>query len=155
VQLASNTFFGAEYILKDTIIKETSFDFKIKEVGEYFWRVKAVNPFGLSSWALKRSFKVNASAVEDKEQIAPVILFQSEPNPSSGKIKIRFDLNLPLNAELIIFDQVGVKKSINLGNLSAGSHSVDYDFSAYPSGVYFYSLKTELGTITKKLEIVK
>jgi hypothetical protein len=36
-----------------------------------------------------------------------------------------------------------------------GIYKVDWDASAYPSGVYFYELKAESFTETKKMVLVK
>jgi hypothetical protein len=39
--------------------------------------------------------------------------------------------------------------------MEAGAHTVQWDASASPSGVYFYRLKTSASTITKKMLLIR
>jgi hypothetical protein len=41
------------------------------------------------------------------------------------------------------------------GDLEAGSYKADWQAFGYPSGIYFYTLKTEEFTSTKKMMLVK
>ncbi len=89
-------------------------------------------------------------------------LFQNYPNPFNPSTKIKFDI-APLSrgvggvlTSLKIIDILG-KEIATLVNeqLQPGSYSVDWNASEYPSGIYFYRLKTDNFTDTKRLILVK
>ena len=84
-------------------------------------------------------------------------LSQNYPNPFNPITKIKFSvappLNLPLSGgdvtavagavgvRLIIYDVLGREVATLINQqMQPGSYSVDWDASAYPSGVYFYKL---------------
>jgi hypothetical protein len=88
-------------------------------------------------------------------------LSQNFPNPFNPATTITFTLARAGGAKLDIFDILGrlVACPIN-GRLSAGEHAVtwtgvDNDGRDLPSGVYFYRLACDEGTITRKMMLVK
>jgi len=78
------------------------------------------------------------------------------PNPTSGNVKITFELqrssevrlsNMDINVRLIA-------RSLQ-GHLSAGQHTLTEDFSGKLSqGMYFITLQTEQGSMTQKLTVL-
>ncbi len=88
-------------------------------------------------------------------------LHQNYPNPFNPVTKIRFAIP-PFNfgegeaVRLVIYDLLGrhVETLIN-EQLKPGIYEVDWDASKYSSGAYFYSLKSESFTQTKKMTLVK
>ncbi len=83
-------------------------------------------------------------------------LEQNYPNPFNPSTNIRFDI--PGNAEvkLIVYDLIGNQQAVLIDkDLKAGSYSVDWDASEFPSGVYFYRLITPGYTTTKKMILIK
>jgi len=83
-------------------------------------------------------------------------LFQNYPNPLNPSTTIKFDLPKSGIVKLKIFDMLG-KEIATLVNkyLNAGTFSVDWNGSQYPSGVYFYRLETESFTDVKRMLLVK
>jgi hypothetical protein len=89
-------------------------------------------------------------------------LSQNYPNPFNPVTNIKFDLPKSGFVEITIYDLLGreVTQLVNQ-HLQAGSYSVDWDASNYPSGVYFYSLvvgdNTNNGGYaeTKKMVLIK
>ncbi len=83
-------------------------------------------------------------------------LFQNYPNPFNPTTQIRFALLQKSNVVLEIFDLLGKKIETLLNkNLSSGFHSVIFNASKYPSGIYLYKLKTEKFHQAKKLILLK
>ncbi len=83
------------------------------------------------------------------------------PNPFNPTTQINFSIDKETNVSIDIYNIRG-QKVVNLvqDRLGAGAHSVVWDGkddnnSALSSGVYFYSLKTERNTITKKMMLLK
>ncbi len=84
-------------------------------------------------------------------------LFQNYPNPVNGWTTIAFDLPRDEGVTLELFDIRGALVATLLsGPVEAGTgRSVMVDASRYPSGVYFYRLRSAHASITKKLVILR
>ena len=92
-------------------------------------------------------------------------LYQNYPNPFNPTTKIKFDVAkssplIPLQrgefVKLVVFDLLGkeVETLVN-EQLAPGTYSVDWDASAFPSGVYFYKLSAGDFTDTKRMVLIK
>ncbi len=83
-------------------------------------------------------------------------LSQNYPNPFNPSTTISF--SLPRNSEtrLEVFDLLGrTVESRDLGTLSAGDHAVSFDASRMASGVYFYRVTTQSGSLSRKMVLLK
>jgi hypothetical protein len=83
-------------------------------------------------------------------------LEQNYPNPFNPSTKISFGLPQRSGVILKVFNTLGqeVAELVN-ESLEAGTHSYNFDASKLTSGVYFYSLQTDAGVISKKMTLVK
>lgn len=83
-------------------------------------------------------------------------LKQNYPNPFNPSTKISFDIKNSTFATLKVFDMNGreVKTLVN-ENLAAGSYEINFNASDLNSGVYFYVIRTNEFTETKKMMLVK
>jgi hypothetical protein len=83
------------------------------------------------------------------------------PNPFNLMTSIRFDLPAAARATLEVFDVNGRKVSgsgttpTTDGLYTAGSHSITFDGSNLPSGVYLYRLSAGQNTATGKMVLLK
>lgn len=104
---------------------------------------------------VRMNFDKDAWIAADVEEFeADFNLRQNVPNPASGTTAIYFDLISAANAKLTISDVSGkVIETMTLGNLPAGSHVKDIDVSNYASGMYYYTLSTDVASRTKKMMI--
>lgn len=95
---------------------------------------------------------------DDNDASAPTrfALLQNYPNPFNAETVIKFSLPQSRNISLTIYDLLG-KKILTLtdGYLQAGVHSVNFDASDLPSGVYFYRLQSEDRVETKRMILLK
>ena len=104
-------------------------------------------------------------------------LSQNYPNPFNPSTKIKFCIAPPLRTngaylplsggdvnalagtvgvKLVVFDELGhVVATLVNEKLNPGTYEVDFDGSALSTGVYFYVLKTESFSATKKLMLIK
>ncbi len=72
------------------------------------------------------------------------VLNQNYPNPFNPSTTISFSLPKTSRIELRIFNTLGqLVKVVAKGELSAGTHSVDWNAENMSSGIYFYNLKAE------------
>ena len=102
--------------------------------------------------------KYNAHQHARPENLAPV---QTRPNPFNGSTTIRFALNENGDINLAIFDLLGRKvKQLQSGILPAGEHSftwngTDDGGANVTSGIYFYRLQSNQGTLTRRMVMLK
>lgn len=83
-------------------------------------------------------------------------LSQNFPNPFNPATKISLSLPSSGNVRLIVFDMLGREVAAIINNrMNAGFYTIDWDASAYPSGVYFYKLTAGDFTETKKMILIK
>lgn len=83
-------------------------------------------------------------------------LFQNYPNPFNPTTTFAYYLATSSEVRLEVFDVLGrVVESRDLGWLSVGPGQVEFDGSYLASGVYFYRLSTESGSLTKKMILLK
>ncbi len=84
-------------------------------------------------------------------------LLQNYPNPFNPVTNISFTLPRKSFVSLQILDRTGREVAVLIsGNLSAGSHSRQWDAADFPSGIYLYRIQIN-GQVyqTKKLTLLK
>jgi len=83
-------------------------------------------------------------------------LSQNYPNPFNPSTTIEFTLPAAGNVRLILFDAVGEEVDVIASkDFSAGFHSVNYNASNLPSGVYFYRIETGSFVQSKKMILLR
>jgi PKD repeat protein len=83
-------------------------------------------------------------------------LGQNYPNPFNPTTVIEFSIPTTSQVSLIVYNVVGQKVTTLVNQtLDAGAHSVEWDASAMPSGVYLYQLQFGDNTISKKMVLAK
>ncbi|MBS1272514.1 MAG: Sporulation-specific N-acetylmuramoyl-L-alanine amidase [Candidatus Marinimicrobia bacterium] len=83
-------------------------------------------------------------------------LKQNYPNPFNPTTKIEYTLPNDSKVRLTVFNLRGeIVRSLVAGYQSAGYHTVEFDASEMPSGVYLYRLESPEFTSTKKMSVVK
>ena len=88
-------------------------------------------------------------------------LYQNYPNPFNNSTQIRFDLDRNEHVKLVIYDSNGrlVSTLIN-STLNAGPHTLHWSGVnnrgvEVPSGVYFYQLDSDHGSLRHKLVLIR
>jgi hypothetical protein len=105
------------------------------------------------------------TSVEETDTSAPppsrAILSQNFPNPFNPLTAIRFALSSPGRVHLAVYDAKGrlVKVLID-GNVATGEHAVPWDGRdraghAVPAGVFFARIRTNLGSETIPMSLVR
>jgi hypothetical protein len=88
---------------------------------------------------------------------APVaFLSQNYPNPFNNETKIRFQLTSATAIRLVVYNILGQEVDILAeGEFPAGIHYVGWQGDGLPSGVYFYRLMMEAGSISRRMTLVR
>lgn len=83
-------------------------------------------------------------------------LYQNYPNPFNPNSIIKFNILKADKVNLTIFDITGKEiKSLVNEILNAGTYEVDFNGEELSSGIYFYTLKTDDFSDTKKMMLIK
>lgn len=83
-------------------------------------------------------------------------LEQNYPNPFNPSTSIKFDVPKDAGVKLVIYDLIGNQQAVLVDKeLRAGSYSVEWDASEFPSGVYLYKLIAPGYTATRKMILIK
>jgi len=79
---------------------------------------------------------------------------QNSPNPFRETTVINVQLEQQANLSLEVFTLMGQKvMDLNKGRLNAGPYQFRLDGSQLPSGIYFYTVKADNESITKKMMV--
>ncbi|MDO9186907.1 MAG: T9SS type A sorting domain-containing protein [Bacteroidia bacterium] len=83
-------------------------------------------------------------------------LFQNSPNPAKQNTVITFQLNSSGLVSLALFDMLGnlVSSLIN-EEMKAGTHAIPLETATKPNGIYFYVLKKDGFSQTKRMVVSK
>ncbi len=83
-------------------------------------------------------------------------LNQNYPNPFNPTTSISYTMKEKDHVTLIVFDILGKEVARLVDGIQAeGEHSVNFDGSSLPSGMYIYQLKGSTFNINKKMVLIK
>ena len=83
-------------------------------------------------------------------------LSQNYPNPFNPVTNIKFAILKAGNVNLSVYDVNGRKvEELVQGSFNAGTYEVRWDAARYSSGIYFYTVKTNEFSETKRMVLVK
>ncbi len=99
---------------------------------------------------------ITSISIRNPEIPASFSLSQNYPNPFNSMTNIKMNILNAGVAKLTVFDLLG-RKVADIVNeyLQPGTYQVQFDASDLTSGIYFYQLKTDNFTETKKLLFIK
>lgn len=83
-------------------------------------------------------------------------LLQNHPNPFNPVTRIQYTLPTASHVKIMIYDITGrMVEKLRDQVMNAGNHTLNWDASELPSGVYFYRLESDLFTDVKKCLLIK
>jgi hypothetical protein len=83
-------------------------------------------------------------------------LSQNYPNPFNPVTVINYQLPKTSNVKLSIFNELGQNVNVLVNkSQSAGNYKIEWDATAFPSGVYFYRLEAGSFVSTMKMILIK
>ena len=130
----------------DTVMYVGTVSFAIQEQPNISLALKSVQ-----SQCITSSVKTT-----DKEIPDQYILYQNYPNPFNPETNISFEIPKGQFVSLKIFDILGKEIETLLdGYKSAGRYRLNYNASVLKSGIYFYQLRLENFSLTKKMVVLR
>jgi hypothetical protein len=141
----------------DTTLTDTSLTVTGLTIGRHWWRVRAGTP---DSWgAFRPAFRFTAgfTSVNGPAAIPAVhSLDQNYPNPFNPATVIRFGLPEASEVRLAIYNILGQEiRVLARMHAEAGYHTVRFDGTGLPTGVYFYRLQAGRFVAARTLTIVR
>lgn len=103
------------------------------------------------------TFKMGTTvSIPTPEVVADFELIQNYPNPFNPTTTIGFSLTEANNVRIDVYNSVGQRvKTIANGSYSSGHHQVKFDGTNLSSGMYFYTMRTNTATETRKMMMIK
>ena len=124
----------------------------------YFNLRFSVSSDGWSYWEIDTTIIVKPLDVEEEITEVPTefLLSQNFPNPFNPSTKINWQMPARSQVTLKVYDVLG-NEIVTLVNeeKEAGYHSIDFNASDLPSGVYFYKLTAGNFISTRKMLLLK
>ncbi len=144
--------------LNDTVDIEAN----LTGLPKYFWRVRAYNNFGSSTFGHWWNFTTMLIGIKILSTQSPkeFALYINYPNPFNPVTKIKFDIPPSKGARgmtsLIVYDALGREITVLVNErLYPGTYETEWDASNFPSGIYFYKLSAGDFSDTKKMVLIK
>lgn len=132
-----------------------------KDTAVVFYAVvfgNSLNDMLAASDAAQARYTALTTAVHEHTPTTPTTftLHQNYPNPFNPTTEIQFNLTEKSTVSLIVHDAMGreFKKLVN-GTMTAGAHKVSFDATGLPSGAYFYTLRANNFTATRKMLLMR
>lgn len=131
--------------------KEAEYRLSIKDINDnwsdYSSTVSTVYGMGLGE---KRGF------VNTENTLVKFGLDQNFPNPFNPSTQINYSLQKDGIVSLRVYDMLGTEVAVLVNeHMKAGNHSVEFNASSLPSGIYIYKLASGNFTVSKKLILLK
>ena len=116
--------------------------------------VYASTPTGV--W--RRSIQEILTDIREHEDNLPIrfSLYQNYPNPFNPKTRIDYAIPKGSNVIIKVYNSLGEEVETLINEYKApGSYSINFDGSSLTSGVYFYQLRADKFTLTKKMVLLR
>ena len=132
-------------------------DVTAQEGIEYTYRVYGYNDDTRSAYSNEATAMILLTSISELDGLpTEYTLKQNYPNPFNPSTAIQFSITSAAHVTLKVYDVLGseVAQLVN-GALSPGNYSFNFNASGLPSGIYFYSIKTQGFALTKKMMLLK
>lgn len=117
---------------------QTSFFF---DYSNSVWYYQTGTPF------VRLNFDPNVGLTESTSEMSVASVY---PNPTSGETNIQFNVATASTVTFHVTDMTGKVVYSTTNAIQAGSNNVSFDASTYSNGIYYLTLSSDNGTVTKK-----
>jgi hypothetical protein len=123
----------------------------------YFWRVRAHNAGGWGPYSEIRTFTRDITDVSETRAIPKEFqLTQNYPNPFNPATQIEFGVPKEARVTLEVYNLLGQKVATLVDEMqTAGYHTVNFNASSLPSGLYLYRMQAGEQSFIRKMMLVK
>jgi hypothetical protein len=134
------------------------FDASYATTSDAYTGAKGGFPAGDLNWfpARKQDW-ITATSVDDADVMPTAYaLEQNYPNPFNPTTTIRFQVAQTDFIEVAVYNLLGQRVAVLAsGNHAPGSYTVNFDAGQLGSGIYLYTLETSMGTMSRRMTLIK
>ncbi|MBK8945957.1 MAG: T9SS type A sorting domain-containing protein [Ignavibacteriae bacterium] len=113
-------------------------------------------PFSALYILIQGETLVNVDNQINNSKLNNYYLSQNYPNPFNATTNINYKVNVKSLIRLDVFDVLGREVATLVNEIqNPGNYKIHFDGSNIPAGIYFYQLKTENFSQTKKIILLK
>ena len=158
VQVSDDSLFSSTMVVNDSTIADTTLHLPVLVPHQrYFWRVRAFNAGGSSSYAGPRVFRTSG-ITEDTATVQELQIeeFHIYPNPFEARTTIAYVLTAPGPVVVEIVNVLGAHvATLHSAYQDAGPHTLQWNASSLPAGAYFCRIRCGSASATKELRLVR
>jgi hypothetical protein len=157
LQLATDEAFTS-IVVDELNIEENEFDvYNLTSYTTYYWRTRAFGPEGGHGlWSGVRHFVTGEIVgIDESNAMAAFTVSQNYPNPASNFTTIILNMNQENDTEIQISDAAGRVLHFQSEHFTAGRHTIKLDIGHLKAGIYFYTVKTNSGKMTKVMSVIR
>ena len=120
------------------------------------WIIVAANGNPLTQTTVFSDFSTQSVSAERGAGLNETLLHQNYPNPTQGRTQIEYELTQAEQVNIVLYDMLGREVELIVsGYQSPGTHSVSFDASYLPNGVYIYRMQTDTFSATRQLVVTR
>jgi hypothetical protein len=122
----------------------------------YFYKLEQINYDGTRKSFVPKSIYLDPFGQHSNILPDEYSLLQNQPNPFNPSTMIHYQLPMINDAELVIYNQLGQKVvTLVSEKQEAGYYQVEWDASRFPTGVYYYRIKSGEFVDVKKMILLR
>jgi hypothetical protein len=123
----------------------------------YYWRVKGGNISGWGPYSEGRNFIATTVGVKEERGIPTSFgVSQNYPNPFNPATTIEFAVPAGAHVTIDVYNAIGERVATLVDEQrGAGYHTVSFDASSLPSGLYLYRMSAGQFTSVRKMLLMK
>ena len=152
-------FNTSSIVLNEVGISDTSYPVSgLSAYTLYFWKVRASNNYGTSSWSDAWKFRtVNLTDVEDEIRTPKeYALEQNYPNPFNPTTKIRIKIAEAGLTSIKVYNLLGQEVAVLINEfVNPGTYDFEFNASNLASGIYLYRIRVNDFSASKKMVLLK
>jgi len=159
IMARSADFNPASIVTNVTAIADTFYAVNGMQVNAlHYWKVRGKNQYGTGNYSEAWRFKTYNPTNVEGEDLNPnnYALEQNYPNPFNPTTNFRFNISEAGLTTLKIYNLLGQEVAEVLNEFKTpGTYDVRFDASSLSSGIYFYRLRVNDYSASKKMILIK
>jgi hypothetical protein len=154
LQLAQDSTFADSSMYASS---DTNFTLSSLRFGTYWWRVRALNIYGVGQFSEAREFHLTTTTAASLSDVPEIFrLDQNYPNPFNPETSIRFEVPYRSRVRLQIFNTLGQLVTTLADEVrDAGRYEARWNALNVASGVYLCRMEAGSFVDTRKLLLVR
>ena len=156
--MTDDSLFGSTMVVNDSTIADTIVHLPaLAPHQRYFWRVRALNAGGSSTYAGPAVFQTSGN-IEDTSTVQELQIeeFHIYPNPFKSRTTVSYVLTAAGTVAVEVVNALGAHvATVHSSYQAAGPHTVEWNASGIPAGAYFCRIRCGSASAVKGMRLVR